>query len=194
MSQRQHCQEAATTPKAVEPKGRGWNYQSVAAWMRRGPKQWNPDIWGEGLAELRLVSLSWRKVPGTWDLDLRRGRRFQTAAGACRWVRGRPGSVRFRNLIIWIQLLLLWRAATAEWRRDSEEGYQEWGNGGKRQEWPLLLPPAWESPSCASFWQKQTWGQLAEEKYGWQSPSPSIKMWVYQWMCEAKTTDWHKVF
>lgn len=52
-------------------------------------------------------------------------------------------------------------------------------NGGmeeKRQEWPLLLLPALASPFCASFWQSQTWDELAKKKYDLQGPSPSIKM------------------
>lgn len=77
-----------------------------------------------------MEPLSWRRVPWTWDLHLKRGR-SQIGAGACGWATVRPCSVRFRKIVIWIQLLLLQRTVTAEWRREDEAGCQKWGNVGK---------------------------------------------------------------
>lgn len=53
----------------------------------------------------------------------------------------------------------------------------------RNEEWPPLLPPVLESSSSASFWKNQIWDQLTKEKYGLQSPRPSIKMFsVSEWV------------
>lgn len=60
-----HIQEAATTPRAREAKGRGWNHQNLETHMR-GPAELNCGLLRWGAAQLALGTMFAGTQPLQW--------------------------------------------------------------------------------------------------------------------------------